>query len=387
MEDNQKLKKGKSNIKNKRRNTKVIKKQNITKVVEKKKKIDRNNLIILFGATILLVIFIIVFFRFIKSSDNFDVVEKEGDTIDLTEKEYFNPEIFIKDYVKGHSLKNKEVIYYDIPKELVGTVQDSEFNKHYFDKTKNVNYSINANVFYNIDTDVLIDKYIEILNSNEYIKSSYSILESKDNDVKILKFEYVNNVKQEPNLLYTGQELYFILETPSKDTFCLEYKLTDKKMSNELLNDIANGIEIKTNKANYFMLSKEGDELTGNLKSIDRYDCSLYNFNLKIDSTKYGEIENSNNSYNITNLSNKLSNETITIKTSYNNLNAIKEAIPNVKESKITVNNKVFIKYYNDTEEHYIYVSENKNTYEVIMKSNGKSKIEDFANFTIEKLK
>lgn len=374
----------KKNIKEGKEQKKIVKDENTTKNNKKKEKIDKNNLALFIGISILLIIFIVILFKFIKSNSGFDVVEKKGDSIDLTEKEDYDPDIFVKDYVKGHSLENKEVIYYDIPKELVNTVQESEFNKHYFDKSKNVNYSINANVFHNIDPDVLIDKYIEILNNNEYIKSSYSILQSKEKNVKILKFEYINNVKQEPNLLYTGQELYFVLETPSNDTFCLEYKLTDQKMSDELLGDIANGIDVKNNKANYFMLSQNNGILIGNLRSIDRYNCDLYNFNLKIDSSKYIEVENSNNSYNITTLRNKSSNEAITIKTSYNNLNAIKEEVHNAKESKIIVNNKVFIKYYNDIEEHYVYVSESKNTYEVIMKAKGKSKLEDFANFTIE---
>ena len=201
-----------------------------------------------------------------------------------------------------------------------------------------------------------------------------------------MKFDYVNNVKNEPELLYTGQEIYFVLEIDGGDTFSLEYKLIDQKMSDRLLNEIANGIEVDNNKGNYLVLTKNNSVLTGSLKSIDRYYYELYNFNIKIDADKYVEVEDSNNSYNQTTLKNKENNEIVTIKTSYNNLSTIKKSISNVIETKVTINNKEFTKLYNNEKTHYIYITDNKNTYEVILNTNGKSKIEDFTNFTVEKV-
>ena len=395
MENSKKNKKTPSKIQNKKKITiqpkdvKQEKEETKTpkvKRVVKRKNIDPKNLIILLGVIVLLIIFLIVLFNSRNKDNALDVLEEKGDQIDLTEKEDFAPEKFLRDYIKCHNVEQKNIVYYDIPEKLSYAVQDSEFNKQYFEKGKNVNYSIVANVFYNISADDLIDKYQEITSENEYIKSSYSILKSKENNVKILKFDYVNNVKNEPELLYTGQEIYFVLEIDGGDTFSLEYKLIDQKMSDRLLNEIANGIEVDNNKGNYLVLTKNNSVLTGSLKSIDRYYYELYNFNIKIDADKYVEVEDSNNSYNQTTLKNKENNEIVTIKTSYNNLSTIKKSISNVIETKVTINNKEFTKLYNNEKTHYIYITDNKNTYEVILNTNGKSKIEDFTNFTVEKV-
>lgn len=398
MENNKKNKKSTGKIQYKNKNTRVTKsikvekeeiktsKANVESISKRKtKKVNRKNVAIILGVIVLLIVFLVVLLNMKKNDDNLDVLEEKGDKIDLTDTEEFTPEILIRDYIKGHNIEQKNTVYYDVPKELAYNIQDSEFSKQYIDATKNVNYSIIANVFYNITTDELIDRYQEILNENNYIKSSYTLLKNRDNNVKILKFDYVNSVKDEPDLLYTGQEIYFILETEGNDLFCLEYNLLNQKMSDRLLIEIANGIEVQKGKGKYLILTKDNNVLKGTMRSIDRHNNTLYKFNLTIDANKYVEVEEFNNSYNETTLKNRENNEIVTIKTSYNSLGAIKKTISNVKETKVTINGKVFTKLYNNEITYYVYVTENKNTFEVVLKTNGKSKIEDFTNFVVEK--
>ena len=163
-----------------------------------------------------------------------------------------------------------------------------------------------------------------------------------DLNVKYIKLESArSDLRDKDNY---RENFIIIIEEPEDKKIVFSYEIIDSKFTDELLTKIINSIDIEKNKATYLYTKTENGKLIGTLKQNSELEHSnIYQINYELDSSKYKEVENKNNTINFNTLKTK-ENENIDIflmTTAYTSNDISTEFVDEVKGRIYESNDKV----------------------------------------------
>lgn len=246
---------------------------------------------IVFG--IILSVLSMIFFHGITddgSNNLFNTSKVHGDELNADKyKDYNYSKSFDISYLKSHNTDSKNVVYFPIMNNEIYKNTSSEFTSYY-------NYediSISAYIVEKNDINSYIDFIISDYDADQTLKFNYNkgVFNINNQDVSYLKLSYISDEKYVDNF-------YFFVKTCENEFAVINYFSDNKKLTDEFMTKIAKEIRKEDNKGNYLITTLKDGYLCGTLVGFLEDKNINPRLNISVDSTKYEEIIDGNNTTN-----------------------------------------------------------------------------------------
>ena len=282
-------------------------------------------------------------------------------------------------YVKSKDASKKIRINFPITSKATYNMEIySEFNRIYYDKDSNL--EINAYLYGNDDTlEKIYDSFIK--EQEDALKNQNISMKIEDITCNYLckKIDLIENNK------VIKEELYIFNKPSSMDIAIINYSIKNKEFSQEFIKTIIDNIKTDSN-AKYTIGTISNGKL--NFEFTETKEQKKIKFSL--DSSTFSEVENGNNSYNVTRIKNNNTSDEIIIKMysgkMTDNIISDVESFYNCSSSNkemVKVHDKDIYKYTIDNKIIYAYLVNDDNVVLFEMNKNNSTSINDIANFTI----
>ena len=282
-------------------------------------------------------------------------------------------------YVKSKDASKKIRINFPITSKATYNMEIySEFNRIYYDKDSSL--EINAYLYGNDDTlEKIYDSFIK--EQEDALKNQNISMKIEDITCNYLckKIDLIENNK------VIKEELYIFNKPSSMDIAIINYSIKNKEFSQEFIKTIVDNIKTDSN-AKYTIGTISNGKL--NFEFTETKEKKKIKFSL--DSSTFSEVENGNNSYNVTRIKNNNTSDEIIVKMysgkMTDNIISDVESFYNCSSSNkemVKVYDKDFYKYTIDNKIIYAYLVNDDNVVLFETNKNNSTSINDIANFTI----